>query len=80
MSPNQFKNLLAFLVVMTNEDATLLSKLSPDYIVEKFARYAGVGTLRDDDGWQWGLHPTLRRYFDDYVEAWKVDTALEVGA
>lgn len=74
MTPNQFKNLLAFMFIMTNEDAPqAMGRISPDYMIEKFSRYAGVANLRDDDAWNWGMHPGLKAVFDDYLRIWKVD-------
>lgn len=70
MTTNQFRNLLAFLCTLSATDVTRLS--APDYLIEKFARYAGVGTLRDDDSWMVGLHPINRAKFDTYVEHWKL--------
>lgn len=70
MTTNQFRNLLAFLCVMFNEDAYLVLRLAPDYIVEKFVRYAGPLTLRDDDGWNWGMHPILHAQFLAYLDHW----------
>jgi hypothetical protein len=68
MKIDQFKNLLAFLFLVTGEDCKYLP--APDYIIEKFTRYSGVGMLRDDDAWKAGLHPHLRAQFNAYLEHW----------
>jgi hypothetical protein len=73
LTHNQFKNLIAFLCVAGNEDCHAFLDKSPEYLMEKYSRYAGPSALRDDDGWQWGLHPALRLIFDDYCEQWKLN-------
>lgn len=70
MTINQFKNLLAFLVLMRAVDVYDLP--APDYIVEKFARYGVVGALRDDDSWQVGLHAVARAKFHTYIAQWSL--------
>lgn len=73
LSHNQFKNLIAFLCIAGNEDYGAFLDKSPDYLMEKYSRYAGPSSLRDDDGWRWGLHPTLRRVFDAYCARWNLN-------
>lgn len=64
---NQFKNLLAFLILMGNEQ--ILGR-SPDYILEKLSRYAGEVNTPDTDEWRWGLDSNNQRLFDDYLTLW----------
>ena len=74
MTKNQFLNLLTFMIIMTNEDSPqIMGRISPDYMIEKFSRYGNPSALRDDDGWNWGMHPSLRVIFDHYCTHWKVD-------
>jgi len=72
MTADQFKNLLTFLMIMTNEDAVCLLDKSPDYILEKWYRYVNA-PLPTGEGWNWGMHPTLRAVFLRYCEKWHVD-------
>lgn len=69
MSPNQFRNLLAFLIMMRAEPFDLPA---PSYIVEKFARYGTPSTLRDDDNWEAGLHPVYRAKVQAYLDHWSL--------
>jgi hypothetical protein len=39
--PNKFKNVLAFIVLMTSDRNNELAKTSPQYLIEKFERYIG---------------------------------------
>ena len=74
VTPNQFKNLLAFAVLISDESPGVLN-VAPRYILEKWWRYIGtehVGSLPDTDRWQTGMHPTLRVLFDAYCAKWRV--------
>lgn len=67
---NALKHVLAFLCVISGETWPELMDLHPDYIKEKFIRYIQEPA---QNGWEWGLHPSLRRYvFDKYCEKWRI--------
>ena len=70
MDKQQFKNLLAFLFLMSNGE-TLISK-SPDYIIEKAHRYIDCKAVKSSVEVLWGLHPTLKEYYDFYCSHWEV--------
>ena len=72
MTLDQFKNLLAFLCLATNEHGGAIMGKSPDYLLEKFGMYATLSGLRDDDTWAHGrLHPMLRgSVFNAYLAHW----------
>lgn len=72
MTPNQFKNILCFLAILTGETPVALTDYAPEYVLEKYFRYISA-LPPDDDRWQWGLHPTLRRVLDGYLIKWSVD-------
>ena len=69
MNKVQFKNLLAFLFIMSN-GSEIFSK-SPDYIIEKANRYLDVKNIRDEEEFYWGLHPALKKAYDAYCEQWE---------
>lgn len=69
MTTNQFRNLLAFLVMTRAEPFDLPA---PGYIVEKFARYGTPPTLRDDDNWEAGLHPVYQAKVRAYLDHWSL--------
>jgi hypothetical protein len=72
LSDDQFKNLLAFLVLMAND--RILDK-SPDYIAEKFGRYVVPRTdpgydVRHEEAWPWGLDSANTTVFNKYLTRW----------
>jgi hypothetical protein len=76
MTPNQFRNLLAFTALVTGEEPAVLN-YAPDYIIEKYMRYMGAPPP-DDNRWNWGHHPILRNHIDAYCQKWGIDTEAEV--
>ena len=64
MTENKFKNLIAFCVLMENNEGIL--KKSPDYVIEKFNRYIG----QDLDEFNWGLDVNNKRKLEAYMFAW----------
>lgn len=73
MTGTQFENLIGFLTVILNEDIMLLAKMSPDYIVEKFAKYIGDPSkiISENRTLYGGMHAILRRdFFDKYYKVW----------
>lgn len=67
---DSFRNLLAFVILMGNEKA--ITK-SPDYIMEKFARYCGdpsTKALNNVETWPWGLDSSNRATFAAYMRQW----------
>lgn len=64
MTQNELKNLIVFCILMENNDG-ILGK-SPDYIIEKFERYAN----RNDDSYNWGMDRNNQKKFDDYIKKW----------
>lgn len=79
LSPNQLKNLVCFLCVAGNEESAAFLDKAPDYLVEKFSRYGNATSLRDDDSWRWGLHPTLRPFFNAYCKKWNLSQGSDNG-
>lgn len=72
MTRNQFKNLLAFVIILGNHPS--IGDLSaPDYMIEKFARFLGSTAdevISDHANWQGGLDYRNRAVFREYVEQW----------
>lgn len=83
---NQFKNLLAFLTIILNEEVIVLVDRSPDYILEKFYRYVGSDFgIRDSNDHLWGVHLVLYeqfilKYHDRWgkVLGWPISDFLKV--
>lgn len=63
----KFKNILAFVVLMAG-DKTLAH--SPDYILEKFYRYAGSDSGIEDDSYKWGLDSRNNLIWKEYINKW----------
>ena len=72
LTDNQFKNILAFVMLVSDESPGVLN-LAPGYIEEKYWRQFDTPPP-DDHFWQTGLHPMLRRLFDDYCRHWRIFT------
>ena len=68
MTEIQFKNLLAFAMLMSG--GNILSK-SPGYIIEKASRYISLKAIISRNEFDWGLHPVLKLAFDAYCEEWR---------
>jgi len=69
MTETQFKNLLAFCVLMAGD--SIFSK-SPKYIIEKASRYLDLKSIKFENEFDWGLHPTLKREcFETYCVEWQ---------
>lgn len=69
MTINQFKNLLAFCILMGG--GRVITK-SPDYILEKYGRYVGHGDEIGKDGfYRWGLDHVNQGTFLGYLDLWK---------
>lgn len=69
---NQFCNLLAFNVILSNSKYIL--ELDPDYLIEKYERYIGdPEQIVDKDEWKYGgIHEVLRKeIIEPYFEKWK---------
>lgn len=71
MTPDQFKNVIAFCALMSGESCEVLHQ-SPEYIIEKYYRYIGVDPS-DDERWNLGHHPGLRRFVRAYFTFWALD-------
>lgn len=52
MSHDQILNIVAFCILMENNEGVVGK--SPDYIIEKYNRYARINSQRHE-GWAWGL-------------------------
>lgn len=73
MSNNEFFNLIAFCILMENNEGILCK--SPDYILEKFSRYVG----NENDEYKWGLDDINTQKLDDYLLKWVNQISLKVG-
>lgn len=72
MTRNQFKNLVAF-VIITGNHPKPHDIPAPDYLVEKFDRFLGstVNEVASDHGnWLGGLDEENRATFRAYIERW----------
>ena len=67
----QFKNLLAFLSIMSN-DYEYLYNLSPEYILEKFYMYIGNPiNILNNNNYENGLHQLIKtKFINKYYERW----------
>lgn len=68
---SQFCNILAFVVVFTNNYDIL--NQSPDYVIEKFERYIGnPENILASDEYKTGVHHSLvKELIEPYFEKWK---------
>lgn len=64
MTQNEFKNLVAFIILM--EYGKGISEKSPGYIVEKFYRYVN----KDSDDFNWGLDMINAGKLEKYLKKW----------
>lgn len=71
MTPNQFKNILVFSILVGSEDPSGLHH-SPEYILEKYFRYIDAAP-RDDERWRTGPHPAIAQYIHAYFTLWRLD-------
>ena len=62
----QFKNLIAFLVLMENNEGVL--DKSPDYVIEKYERFLHNGYT--DETEIWGLDSSNTEKFKEYFKKW----------
>jgi len=62
---NKFKNIIAFCVLMENNNG-ILDK-SPDYVLEKFKRYIENS---EEDKYKWGLDNNNRLKVTNYINKW----------
>jgi hypothetical protein len=71
ISGNQFKNILLFLSIFSN-DYEKLYNMSPDYIIEKYIKYIGDPCLiKDEKMGQSGIHKVLfNRFILKYFRRW----------
>lgn len=68
----QFKNVLAFCILMAGEK---IMQTSPDYIDEKLTRYLGeeaVEAIRNEPNFKWGLDGPNTLIMIRYLEKWNV--------
>lgn len=64
MNENQFRNLIAFCVLMESGEG--IRDKSPDYVMEKFERYVG----KESSEWQWGLDFLNQNKLAQYLKDW----------
>ena len=71
ITEDQFKNLLCFLIIITNEHSRILLGLSPDYILDKYHRYVNnIASIQNSNDYNWGTHPMLHEITKEYHEKW----------
>ena len=65
MTQNEFKNLVAFILLMEYRKEGVIGK-APSYIIEKFYRYVN----RDNDEYKWGLDMINKSKLEKYLKKW----------
>ena len=65
MTQNEFKNLVAFIILMEYRKEGVMGK-SPSYIIEKFHRYVN----RNGDDYNWGLDMINAGKLEKYLKKW----------